>query len=69
MLSIIPTNSLFAGDGIVRRGVAETEWKRHRGAPCRVFWREGEAVRVLPGWLGSKGDAGLALKPPVVEAD
>ena len=24
---------------------------------------------VLPGWLGSKGDAGLALKPPVVEAD
>ena len=24
---------------------------------------------VLPGRLGSKGDAGLALKPPVVEAD
>ena len=26
-------------------------------------------ARVLPGWLGSKGDAGLVLKPPVVEAD
>ena len=24
---------------------------------------------VLPGWLGSQGDAELALKPPVVEAD
>ena len=24
---------------------------------------------VLPGWLGSKGDAGLALKPPIVETD
>ena len=24
---------------------------------------------VLPGWLGSKGDTGLALKPPVVEVD
>ena len=24
---------------------------------------------VLPGWLGSKGDTGLALKPPVVEAN
>ena len=52
-----------------RRGVAETEWKHHRGAPCGVFQREGEATRVLPRWLGSKGDAGPALKPPVVEAD
>ena len=26
-------------------------------------------VWVLPGWLRSKGDAGLALKPPVVEVD
>ena len=52
-----------------RRGVAETEWKRRLGSPCGVFWREGEAAWVLPGWLGSKGDAGLALKPPVVEAD
>ena len=31
--------------------------------------REGEAVRVLPGWLGSQGDAELALKPLVVGAD
>ena len=52
-----------------RRGVAETEQKRRRGALCGVFRREGEAARVLPGWLGSKGDTGLALKPPVVEAD
>ena len=52
-----------------RRGVAETERKHCRGAPCGAFWREDEAARGLPGWLGSKGDAGLALKPPVVEAD
>ena len=26
-------------------------------------------ARGLPGWLGSKGDAGLALKPPVAGAD
>ena len=26
-------------------------------------------AQVLPGRLGSRGDAGLALKPPVVEAD
>ena len=52
-----------------RRGVVETKRKRRRGALCRVFWREGEAAWVLPGWLGSKGDAGPALKPPVVEAD
>ena len=52
-----------------RRGIAETERKRRRGVPCRVFRREGEAARVLPGRLGSKGDVGLALKPPVVEAD
>ena len=52
-----------------RHGVAETEWKRCRGAPCGVFRREGDAAWVLPRWLGSKGDAGLALKPSVVEAD
>ena len=52
-----------------RRGVAETERKRRRGALCGVFWREGEAAQVLPRRLGSRGDAGLAVKPPVVEAD
>ena len=52
-----------------RRGVAETKQRRHRGAPCGVFRGEGEAARVLPRWPGSKGDVGLALKPPVVEAD
>ena len=52
-----------------RHGVAKTEQKRHRDAPCGVFWREGEAARVLPGRPGSKGDAGLALKPPVIEVD
>ena len=31
--------------------------------------REGEAAWVLPGWLGSQGDAELALKPLVVGAD
>ena len=51
------------------RGVAETEWKRHRGAPCGVFLRGGEVARVLPGVPGSKGDTGLALKPPVVGVD
>ena len=52
-----------------RHGVAETEWKRHQGSPCGVFQREGEVAWVLLGWLWSKGDAGLALKPPVVQAD
>ena len=52
-----------------RRGVAETERKHRRGTPCEVFWREGEAARVLPGWLRSKGDTGLGLKPPIVEVD
>ena len=52
-----------------RRGIAETERKHHRDALCGVFQREGEAAWVLPGWLGSKGGARLALKPPVVEAD
>ena len=52
-----------------RHGVAETERKRRRGAPCGVFQREGEAAWVLPGWLGSKGDAGLVLKPAVAVAD
>ena len=36
---------------------------------CGVFRREGEAAWVLPGQLGSKGDARLALMPPVVEAN
>ena len=52
-----------------RRGVAETKQKRHRGAPCKAFWRDGEAAWGLPGRLGSKGDTGLALKPPVAGAD
>ena len=52
-----------------RRGVAETEQKRCQGAPCGVFWREGEAAWVLPRQLGSKGDARLAFKPPIVETD
>ena len=30
---------------------------------------EGEVARVLPEQLGSKGDARLALKPPIVEVD
>ena len=67
-----------------RRGIAETEQKHCRGAPYEVFRREGfpsgeprhdigvregEAAWVLPGWLGSNGDARLALKPPIVEVD
>jgi len=52
-----------------RRGVAETERKRHWGALRGVFQREGEAAWVLPRWLGSKGVTGLALKPPVAGAD
>ena len=52
-----------------RHGVAETKRKRRQGALHGVFQREGEAARVLPRWLGSEGDTGLALKPPVVEAD
>ena len=52
-----------------RRGVAETKRKRRQGAPCGAFRREGEAERDLPGRLGSKGDAGLAVKPPVAEVD
>jgi hypothetical protein len=67
-----------------RHGVAETERKHRRGAPYEVFRREGfpsgeprhdvgvrkeEAVRVLPGQLGSQGDTELALKPPIVEVD
>ena len=51
------------------RGVAESEQKHHRGALHGVLWREGEAAWVLPRPLGSKVDAGLVLKPPVVEAD
>ena len=67
-----------------RRSVAETEWKRCRGAPYVVLRREGfssrkphhvagigkgEAALVLPGLLGSKRDIELVLKPLVVEAD
>ena len=67
-----------------RRGVAETKQKRYRGAPYVMFRREesfsgrpchiivigkGEAMLVLPGLLGSEGDAELAPKPLVVEAD
>ena len=52
-----------------RRGIAETERKRRWGAPCGVFWRGGEAARVLPRLLWSKGDAELALEPPIVEVD
>ena len=67
-----------------RRSIAETEQKCYRGAPYVVFQREGsssrktchvigvgegEAVSVLPGLLGSKGDTELTLKPLVVEAD
>ena len=52
-----------------RRGVAETKQKCYRGTPCGAFRREGEAARGLPGWLGPKGDAGLALKPSVAGAD
>ena len=52
-----------------RRSVVETKRKHRWGAPCRVFQREGEAARVLPRWLGSEGDTGLARKPPVAGAD
>ena len=55
--------------GFGRRGVAETERTHHRGAPCGVFRRAGEAVRVLPGRLGSEGDGRPALKPPAAEVD
>ena len=52
-----------------RRGVAETERKCRRGALCGMFQREGEVAWFLPRRLGSKGDARLALKPPVARAD
>ena len=65
-----------------RRGTAETERKCCRGALPVVFWREeplsgrschiiivGKGEVVLPGLLGSKGDAELASKPLVVEDD
>ena len=48
-----------------RRGVAKTERKRHRGAPSGAFRREGDVAWGLRRRLGSKGDAGLALKPLV----
>ena len=78
MLSIIPMNLLFHGGrdraschqvASGHHGVAETKQKCHRGAPCEVFQRDGEAAWVLLGWLGSMGDTGLVLKPPIVEAD
>jgi len=50
-----------------RRGVAEIEQKRYRGAPCGAFRREGDAAQGLLGRLGSKGDVELALKPLVAE--
>ena len=46
-----------------------TKWKRCQGTPYGVFRREGEVTRVLPRRLGSEGDAGLALKPPIAEAN
>ena len=67
-----------------RRGVAETKQKRCRGTLHVVLRREaplsrrschvivvgkGKATLVLPGLLGSKGDAELAPKPLVVEDD
>jgi len=67
-----------------RRGVAETKWKRYRGASYVAFRREesfsgrprhvvvagkGEATLVLPGLLESKGGVELAPKPLVVEVD
>ena len=52
-----------------RRGVAETKRKHSRGVLCGAFRREDEDARGLPGRLGSKGDTGLALKPPVDGAD
>ena len=67
-----------------RRGVAETEQKRHQGAPHVAIRREvplfgkschvvvvgkGEATLVLPGLLGSKGDAELAPRRLVAEDD
>ena len=66
------------------RSVAETERKRYRGTPYVAFQREGssskrprhvigvgksEATLVLLGLLGSEGDAELAPKPLVVEAN
>ena len=52
-----------------RRSVAEAERKHHRGALCGAFQREGGAAWGLPRRLRSKGDAGLALKPPVAKVD
>ena len=37
-----------------RRGIAETEQKCRWGAPCGMFWREGEVAWVLPGRLGPR---------------
>ena len=51
------------------RSVAEAERQRRRGVLCGAFQREGDVAWGLPGRLGSKGDAGLALKPPVARAD
>ena len=51
------------------RDVTETKRKRHQGAPCGVFQREGEAARGILGQLGSNGDAKLTLEPPVARDD
>jgi len=67
-----------------RRGVAETERKRCRGAPHVVLLRKvplfgrschvvivgkGKAMLVLPRLLGSKGDVELVPKLLVIEDD
>ena len=66
-----------------RRGVAETERKRRRGAPYVSFWRDvslsrrsrhavavgdGEAMLLLPGLPWSVGDIELTPKPLMVMA-
>jgi len=51
------------------RSVAEAKRQRRRGAPCGAFRREGDVAWDLPGRLGPKRDAGLALKPPVAEVE
>ena len=49
-------------------GVPEKGTLLQKTMSCHCV-RKGEAVLVLPGLLGSKGDTELALKPLVVEAD
>jgi len=78
MLLIIPMNSLFMGNGIMP---CATRWltvvavlRSLNGSTVGALCAEcsGERVRrrgSFSGWLGSKGDAGLVLKPLEVEAD